>query len=122
MSLLESILEDVQTGSPRDPNFPHAPEGWTPAVARHLSKQEGLAITEEHWDVIRALQAYWVQHSATGIHLRELHDALDERFHYEGGIKYLYQLWPQGPVAQGCRLAGLQAPASATDKGFGSVA
>lgn len=122
MSLLESILEDAQGKSHRDPNFPHAPDDWTSAVARHLSKQEGLAVTEEHWDVIRALQAYWVRHSVTGVHLRELHDALDERFHYEGGIKYLYQLWPQGPVAQGCRLAGLKAPAGATDKGFGSVA
>ena len=31
-------------------------------------------------------------------------------------------LFPGGPVAQGCRLAGLKAPAGAVDRGFGSVA
>jgi tRNA 2-thiouridine synthesizing protein E len=53
--------------------------------------------------------------------MRELHDALDENFHGKGGLKYLYQLFPGGPVAQGCRIAGLKAPAGATDKSFGSV-
>jgi hypothetical protein len=48
--------------------------------------------------------------------------ALDERFHHKGGMRYLYQLLPGGPVAQECRLAGLKAPAGAVDKGFGSVA
>jgi TusE/DsrC/DsvC family sulfur relay protein len=122
MSLIESILEAAQGESRKDPSSPHAPHGWTPAVARHLARQEGLAVTEEHWEVVRALHAFWANHGEQGIQLRELHDALDERFHYEGGIKYLYRLFPRGPVAQGCRLAGLKAPAGAADKGFGSVA
>jgi tRNA 2-thiouridine synthesizing protein E len=37
-------------------------------------------------------------------------------------MKYLYTLFPGGPIVQGCRLAGLKAPAGATDRGFGSVA
>src|SRR5574341_927751 len=48
--------------------------------------------------------------------------ALDEKFHRQGGIRRLYLLFPGGPVAQGCPLAGLKAPAGATDRGFGSVA
>jgi tRNA 2-thiouridine synthesizing protein E len=54
--------------------------------------------------------------------MRELQDALEEKFHHKGGMKYLFTLFPGGPVAQGCRLAGLKAPAGATDRGFGSVA
>jgi|SRR4030065_343276 tRNA 2-thiouridine synthesizing protein E len=122
MSLIESILEEAHGVSRRDPSFPHAPDGWTPAVARHIAKQEKLTMTEDHWDVVRALHAYWAQHTDKGINLRALHDALEERFHQEGGIKRLYLLFPRGPVAQGCRLAGLVAPVGATDKGFGSVA
>ena len=50
--------------------------------------------------------------------MRELHDALDVNFHGKGDIRYLYQIFPGGPVAQGCRIAGLKAPAGATDKSF----
>ena len=53
--------------------------------------------------------------------MREIHDALEEKFHYKGGLKYLYDLFPGGPVAQGCKIAGLHIPAGATDKGFGSA-
>ena len=53
--------------------------------------------------------------------LREISDALEESFHAKGGMKYLYQIMPGGPVAQGCKLAGLQVPAGAVDKSFGSV-
>jgi tRNA 2-thiouridine synthesizing protein E len=72
--------------------------------------------------MLRALQEYFARHDPTDVNLRELHDALDEKFHSQGGIRQLYLLFPGGPVAQGCRLAGLNAPAGAVDKGFGSVA
>jgi len=32
-----------------------------------------------------------------------------------------YQLFPKGPLAQGCLLAGVQPPAGTQDKGFGSA-
>jgi tRNA 2-thiouridine synthesizing protein E len=81
-----------------------------------------VELGEEHWDALRALQEYHARHAASAVNLRELHDALDEKFHRQGGIRHLYRLFPGGPVAQGCRIAGLKAPAGATDKGFGSVA
>jgi len=46
---------------------------------------------------------------------------LNEKFHTRGGLKFLYTLFPGGPVAQGCRLAGISAPPGSTDQGFGSV-
>ncbi len=105
-----------------DPRFPHAPEGWTPAHAEQRAREEGLALSEAHWQALHALQEYFFRHGRDAVRLRELHDALDETFHRSGGLKHLYQLFPGGPVAQGCRLAGLEAPAGATDRGFGSVA
>ena len=103
-------------------SFPHAPEAWTPAAAVEMARQEGLEIGEEHWEALRALHEYYARRGAAAVNLRELHDALDEKFHRQGGIRHLYMLFPKGPVAQGCRLAGLKAPAGAIDLGFGSVA
>ena len=96
-------------------------EDWTDEDAIKVATEEGLTLTEDHFSVVHALQEFYTRHDINLINLRELHDALDEKFHYKGGMKYLYDLFPGGPVAQGCRIAGLHAPAGATDKGFGSV-
>jgi TusE/DsrC/DsvC family sulfur relay protein len=109
-------------GAGKDPRFPHAPAGWTSALAADSARRDGVELGEEHWEALRALQEYYARHEATAVNLRELHDALDEKFHRQGGIRHLYRLFPGGPVAQGCRIAGLKAPAGAIDKGFGSVA
>ena len=106
-----------------DPDFPHAPPDWTRDDAIAVSREEGLELGDDHWETIRALQNYYAHHEDSAvINLRELHDALDEHFHKQGGLKYLYTLFPSGPIAQSCRLAGLKAPAIATDPSFGSVA
>jgi tRNA 2-thiouridine synthesizing protein E len=120
-SLIDEIRGGGSAGVP-DPAFPHAPEGWTRARALEIAQQEGLGLGEEHWAALRALQEYFARHDVTSVNLRELHDALDEKFHRQGGIKRLYQLFPGGPVAQGCRIAGLKVPAGAVDRSFGSVA
>ncbi|OYY95762.1 MAG: sulfite reductase [Hydrogenophilales bacterium 28-61-23] len=103
------------------PDFPYAPSDWSRASAEELAQSEGLTLTEAHWRVVRALQAFYAQHEEPSVNARELHDALDEDFHIEGGIRYLYTLFPKGPLAQGCLLAGLQAPAGTQDQGFGSA-
>ena len=104
MSLLDAIKEG-EGGLKKDPKFPHAPEGWTKESSLKTAQQEGLKPGEEHWDVVRALQEYYSKHEEVTINARELHDALNEKFHAKGGIKYLYEVFPGGPVAQGCRLA-----------------
>jgi tRNA 2-thiouridine synthesizing protein E len=106
----------------RDPDFPNAPAGWTRESARQAAASEALELGEDHWMAIRALQAYFARHEGIPLRMRELHDALDEAFHRRGGLKYLYTIFPGGPIAQGCRIAGLKVPAGATDQSYGSVA
>jgi len=103
------------------PGFPHAPFDWSREQAEAVAQAEGLTLTETHWQVVRALQELCTQNADPALNARDLHDALDEHFHAEGGIKYLYELFPEGPLAQGCRLAGLEPPAGAQDKGMGSA-
>ena len=48
-------------------------------------------------------------------------EMLNEVFAGHGGRKYLWRLFPGGPVTQGLRIAGLPLPPHSGDKGFGTV-
>ena len=114
-------MNDIMHPGDKDPDFPNAPGDWSPKTAQAVASGEGLQPGDDHWDAVRALQEYFSRHDAASVNARELHDALDEKFHDRGGIKYLYTLFPGGPIAQGCRLAGLEPPAGSSDTSFGSV-
>ena len=86
-----------------------------------IARQEQLELGPDHWEVLNALQEYFARQEGAVIRRRALHDALEEKFHYKGGVKYLYTLFPRGPVAQGCRIAGLKSPSGAFDPSYGSV-
>ena len=102
-------------------DFPFAPENWQESDAESVARNEGIALGQDHKMLLRALQEYFARHDKPDVHIRELSDALDEKFHEKGGTKYLFRLFPGGPIAQGCRLAGLPVPAGAVDKSFGST-
>lgn len=115
-----SMAEILNPGAgSRSLGFPHAPAEWSRDDAESTAHSEGIALGADHWSTIEALQGYFATHERPNI--RELHDALDEAMHSKGGIRYLYQLFPGGPVSQGCRIAGLTPPAGASDRSFGSV-
>lgn len=123
MAAIDADINQLIAAPETDPDFPHAPLGWTRAEAERIGRDEGLDLGATHWEAVRALQKYYAHHDDDSvINMRELHDALDEHFHAQGGLKYLYTVFPGGPIAQICRLAGLKAPFIATDPSFGSVA
>ncbi|RLA59972.1 MAG: sulfite reductase [Epsilonproteobacteria bacterium] len=101
-------------------SFPNAPDDWDIETASSTAKTDGINLNDDHWDLIRALQEYY--RKVEFPKLRQIKDALEEKFHSRGGMKYLYTIIPTGPVAEGCRLAGLSVPAGAIDKSFGSAA
>ncbi len=118
--MADSMSEIMNPGAvSKDQDFPDAPDDWSRASAESAAKADGIDLTPDHWETIKALQSYFANHEKPNV--RELHDALEERFHAKGGLKHLYERFPGGPVAQGCRFAGLQPPAGAADKSFGSV-
>lgn len=101
-------------------DFPHAPSDWDFNTAKEVASKEYISLEDDHWELMRCLQEYY---SKTDFpRLRQVTDALDEHFHHKGGMKYLHQLMPMGPISQGCRLAGLKVPAGSVDPSFGSAA
>ena len=101
-------------------SFPNAPDDWDIETAKKAAETDGVSLSDDHWDLIRALQEYY--RKVDFPNLRQIKDALEEKFHSRGGMKYLYKLIPGGPVAEGCKLAGLNVPPGAIDKSFGSAA
>lgn len=118
--MAETMTEIMNPGTAsKESGFPHAPQDWSSDAATSAAQDEGISLSDDHWETIKALQAYFDRSEHPNV--RELHDALNEAFHDKGGIKYLYEIFPGGPVAQGCRFAGLKPPAGAVDPSFGSV-
>ena len=102
-------------------NYPNAPTGWIPSDAEQLAKKQGITLNQDIWDVIISLQSYFGSHDKNNHNRREITDALEEKFHSKGGMKFLYRLLPKGPISQGCALAGIKNPAGNVDASFGSV-
>jgi len=81
---------------------------WSEAFARALAREEGLALTDEHWHVIRYLREYFHEHGVQAqVRVMVKHFAQvwgPDR----GNNRYLHALFPVGgPQKQGNRLAGL---------------
>ena len=112
---------DTNPDAGQKSGFPFAPEGWHEGEAERIARDEGLELGADHWQMLRCLHEYFARHEDHEIRVRELKDALEEVFHNKGGIRYLHRLFPGGPVAQGCRIAGLPVPPGAVDPSFGSV-
>lgn len=118
--MVQTVLDTTKPAKGKNPAHPNAPLDWSLEKAVELARDEGITLTEEHVSVLLVLQDYFANHEGR-TNFRELHDALDEEFHVDGGIKHLYKLFPGGPIAQGCRIAGLEVPAYAEDDNFGTV-
>ena len=101
-------------------DFPYAPNDWDFNAAKSVASEEYITLEADHWELMKCLQEYYSKNDFP--RLREVTDALDENFHNKGGMKYLHQLLPSGPISQGCRLAGLKVPAGSVDPSFGSCA
>lgn len=96
-------------------------EEWTEELAQAIARDEGIGLTEKHWEVIRFLRVHFQNVGGKMPPVHELSQALEERFANEGGLKYLYELFPGGPLNQGGLIAGIAVPADVADPSFGSV-
>lgn len=92
---------------------------WSEETAREAAAKEGITLTEEHWDVVRFLRERYRERGQPKS-ARRIVEELERRYGAKGGRRYLYRLFPDGPVTQGSRIAGLPLPPYATDPSFGS--
>ena len=83
---------------------------WEPAVAEVMAKDEGLELSDDHWEIINFLREYYEEYQIAPA-VRVLTKAVGKKLGKEkGNSKYLYELFPYGPGKQACKLAGLPKP------------
>jgi TusE/DsrC/DsvC family sulfur relay protein len=93
---------------------------WSPLLANRIAEADGLVLSDQHWQVIYCLRE-WFRDYGPDWTARQVTLRLNRDYADEGGSRYLYQLFPHGPLAQGCRFAGLPLPRGTLSKSFGSV-
>ncbi len=88
-------------------NFKDWEEGMVPLLA----EEEGIELTEAHWEVIRFVRNFYLEFN-TSPAVRMLVKAMEKEHGPEkGNSKYLFKLFRQGPAKQATKLAGLPKPA-----------
>jgi len=83
---------------------------WNENIATKMAKDEGIELTEEHWEIIKFLRDYFQKYQIAPmikILTKEIGKTMGKE---KGNTKYLYQLYPAGPAKQACKYAGLPKP------------
>ncbi len=87
-------------------------DDWNESVAEALAAIKDIDLTDEHWEIIWFIRNYYIQYN----HLpnaRVFTKAIRQEFGDNiGNSRYLYKLFPDGPLKSACLLAGLPKPTS----------
>jgi TusE/DsrC/DsvC family sulfur relay protein len=86
--------------------------GWTPAVASTLAAADGIELQAEHWAVIRLLQAWYDRYEVEPTMRALVRQVAEQLGSDKGNSRFLYGLFPDGPILQATRYAGLPRPLS----------
>ncbi|MGO9444470.1 MAG: TusE/DsrC/DsvC family sulfur relay protein [Thiobacillaceae bacterium] len=114
MSLIN--LVSIQNPEGNMYELPH----WSPEIVQDLALKNGLGeLSAMQWRVIHSLRTAYQKDGNAKSAYHALR-ALAKAFATEGGGRYLYRLFPLGPVTQGSRLAGLPKPSYSSDPSCGS--
>lgn len=82
---------------------------WNKDVAEALAKGEGIALSKEHWEIIKFLRGYYEKYQIAPM-IRILVKETQKNLGPDKDLKYIYKLFPSGPAKQACKIAGLPKP------------
>jgi len=85
-------------------------DDWNDDVAKAIAVEEGLDMSDNHWEVVNFLREYYEEYQIAPA-VRVLTKAIGKKLGKDkGNSKYLYELFPYGPAKQACKIAGLPKP------------
>ena len=78
------------------------PDEWNKEIGMAIAKEEGIELTDKHWEVLEYLREQVKQEVPLTIRNVGKSGVVD--------IKEFYQLFPQGPLKVSSRIAGIPKP------------
>lgn len=96
-------------------------EPWSREVARSSAEREGLTLSEDHYRVLEYLRELALEQGGLALPAHKFLRIIEQQFAAEGGGRWLYELFPGGPLRQGMRLANLPEPDDVEEPSFGTV-
>jgi tRNA 2-thiouridine synthesizing protein E len=83
---------------------------WSQSIGEQLAKKDNLTLTEQHWQIILLVRDIFIQ-TGTTPPMRLLIKAVKHEISEEcANSRYLYQLFPDGPVRLASKYAGIPKP------------
>lgn len=90
--------------------FLQDPNTWTQEVAQALAQQEGIQLSDAHWELIYLVRDFYETYDLSPA-MRPLVKAVKEKLGAEkGNSLYLLSLFPESPAKRLAKLAGLPKP------------
>ncbi len=83
------------------------PSEWTEDFAVEVARGEGIALTDDHWKVIRFMRGWLEEHGVAPDARHVMKFLAGDR---EAGRGRLFGLFPYGYVKQACKIAGMKKP------------
>ena len=86
-------------------------EHWSPNIAQAIAREDGIELSEKHWEIIDFLRVFYRDYEVSPTSNRLFVKAVKEEFGEDKGNSiYLMQLFPGTPAKTACRSAGLPRP------------
>lgn len=83
---------------------------WSPDVAEALAEQEGLKLTNAHWDLITLMRGYYTNNNISPIRKLLKKEIVRNLGKELATDDYLMSLFPGGVQYQGTKIAGIPVP------------
>ncbi len=77
---------------------------WNKEIATEIAKEEGIVLSDKHWEVLNYLQDQFKKDIALSIRSIGKSGVVD--------IKQFYELFPKGPLKISSKIAGIPKPKS----------
>ena len=83
-------------------------EDWSETIASQIAEQEGINMTDRHWDLIAYLRDEFLNNAGNQPNTRNMVKALSKKWGDKSiNAKSLYDLFPGDPSKQAGKIGGL---------------